>query len=255
MRLASSSIGAGPPVVLLHGLFGRARNLGTLARRLCGTHRVISLDLRNHGDSGHAPGMAYDDLARDVLQTLADLEAVPAALIGHSMGGKTALMAALLQPALVTKLVVIDIAPRPYAHHNAQVAAALCAVPLNQPLSRRDAGALLAPTISNDSTRGFLLQNFVPGDAPAWRIGLQNIAAGIADIEDWPSVANGLTYAGPALFVAGGASDYILPADAPLIHALCPQATIETILGAGHWVHVDQAEPLAVLIENFLVNA
>ena len=252
MRLASSIAGAGPPIVLLHGLFGRARNLGTLARRLAGKHRVISLDLRNHGESGHAPAMAYDDLARDVLETLAELAARPAVLIGHSMGGKTALMAALLQPASVQKLVVIDIAPRPYAHHNAQVAAALCAVPLNQPLTRRDADALLAPAIPNDSTRGFLLQNFAPGDAPAWRIGLQNIADGITDIEGWPASAKNLTYPGPTLFVAGGASDYILPTDAPLIRAVCPQATIETISGAGHWVHVDQADPLAVMLEDFI---
>jgi len=125
MLLHATETGQGPPICLLHGLFGRSQNLGALARRWSHTNRVISLDLRNHGQSPHAPVMSYDFMAADVLLTLGQMNALPCRLLGHSMGGKVAMTIALNVPKSVSGLTVADIAPLSYSHGNQDVAAAL----------------------------------------------------------------------------------------------------------------------------------
>ena len=133
MRLNAVTLGGdGPPIVLLHGLFGASRNLHSLQKALATDgHRVVALDLRNHGDSPHAKGMSYDEMAADVRETLGAMSALPCALLGHSMGGKVAMRLALDQPTLVSRLVVADIAPRGYRHGNREIAAAMLALPLH----------------------------------------------------------------------------------------------------------------------------
>jgi len=248
---AGAGPGAGPPVVLLHGLFGRAQNLGTTARLLAATHRVLSLDLRNHGASPHAPGMDYATLASDVLETLHAHDALPCALLGHSMGGKTAMMAALTAPSQITRVLVADIAPVRYVHHNASIAAALLALDLVPGLTRAAADAALHAALPDAAVRAFLLQNLLPGAAPAWRIGLRDIADGIADIEDFV-VPAGAVYHGPALFVRGARSDYVLPTHRADIDTLFPAARVVTLEGAGHWLHADAPEGFASVVEGFL---
>ena len=245
--------GGGPPVCLLHGLFGRAQNLASLARRLSRQFRVVSLDVRNHGSSPHARGMAYEARAQDVLASLAARDALPAYVLGHSMGGKVAMVAALQAPALVPRLVVADIAPVAYQHRNAQVARALLDLPLPPGLDRRQADALLADAVPDAGIRGFLLQNLATGCAPHWRIGLDQIAAGIAEIEGWPDLSGHQAYRGPALFVAGARSDYIRQADHEAITALFPDAVIARLDDAGHWLHADQPEAFGRLVEAFLL--
>jgi pimeloyl-ACP methyl ester carboxylesterase len=242
--------GQGPPVALLHGLFGRAQNLGHTARRLAATHRVLSIDLRNHGASPHAPGMDYATLAADVLHTLAARGALPAALLGHSMGGKTAMAAALAAPDRVTRLLVADIAPVAYSHHNQAIANALLALELAPGLTRAAADAALRDAIPDAVVRAFLLQNLAAGTAPRWRIGLADIATAMRDIEDF-APPPGATYRGPALFVRGGASDYVLPGHEPMIRALFPRAELVTLDAAGHWLHADQPERFADVAEGF----
>ena len=251
-RLHATEQGQGPPLALLHGLFGRSQNLGALARTLASHHRVISLDLRNHGASPHADGMSYSEMAEDVRETLASLGALPAALLGHSMGGKVAMMLALPQPEAVERLLVADIAPVAYVHHNAQVARALLALPLTPDLSRRAADAALSIEVPDAAVRGFLLQNFVSGPAPSWRIGLPQIAAGIADIEGWPDLPAGSRYDGQVLFLTAGASDYVLPEHWPQIARLFPKAEIVRLAGAGHWLHADQPGSFAATVSSFL---
>lgn len=253
MRLNAQTAGdpAAPALVLLHGLFGRSRNLGLLARHFATRCHVLSLDLRNHGDSPHAPGMDYPTLASDVLETLDAHGVNQATLIGHSMGGKTAMMAALMAPPRVSQLVVIDIAPRSYDHHNAAVAAALQAIPLHAPLSRAAAETMLEAAVPLAATRQFLVQNLRPGAEPAWQIGLDHIAASMRDIESWPPIA-APPYAGPALFLAGANSDYITTDDRGTITALFPASQIEYIAAAGHWVHADQPTSLITAIARFL---
>ncbi len=239
-----------PPVVLLHGLFGRAQNLGAVARRLAATHRVLSLDLRNHGASPHAPGMDYATLASDVLETLRARAALPCALLGHSMGGKTAMMAALMSPAQITRLLVADIAPVRYQHDNATVANALLALDLPPGLTRAAADAALQPAIQEQAVRAFLLQNLLPGAAPAWRIGLRDIAAAIRDIEDF-APPEGAPYPGPALFVRGGRSAYVLPEHRPAIDEYFPASQSVTLDSAGHWLHADAPEAFASVVGEF----
>ena len=251
MILHATESGEGPPVALLHGLFGSARNLGAVQRALAARFRVLALDLRNHGSSPHAPAMDYPAMAADVLETLDQRAALPAALVGHSMGGKAAMVAALLHPGQVERLVVADIAPVAYQHHNGELAAALAALPLSPGLTRAAADAALAETVPDAGLRAFLLQNLTPGAHPAWRIGLHEIAAAMPAIEGWdaPPVAE---YRGPTLFVSGAASDYVRPEHRPTIRALFPAARFVTLKHAGHWLHADNPTGFISVLEVFL---
>jgi esterase len=251
MILHATELGAGSPVALLPGLFGAARNLGAVQRHLATRYRVLGLDLRNHGDSPHAPSMDYATLAEDVRETLAAMGALPAALIGHSMGGKAAMRLALDRPEVVSRLLVADIAPVPYDHGNGAYAAAMAALSLTPGLTRAAADAALAPDVPDASVRGFLLQNLRLGTAPAWRIGLAEIADGLPDIEGWET-PQGASYPGPTLFLTGARSSYVQPAYRPAIRALFPAARFVTLKDAGHWVHADNPDGFIAVAEAFL---
>src|ERR1700722_16373957 len=172
MRLNCIESGDGPPVVLLHGLFGAARNFGTVQRALAPLFRVIAMDARNHGASPHAAGMTYATLAADVLETLDALGVARTAVIGHSMGGKTAMTLAVMAPERVGRLLVADIAPVPYAHGNDAIAGALRAIPLHTGRTRAEADAALIDAVPDLAVRTFLIQNLQFGAQPHWRIGL-----------------------------------------------------------------------------------
>lgn len=247
MILHSVEMGQGAPVVLLHGLFGSGRNFGAVQKALSAESRVIALDLRNHGASPHAPVVNYGAMATDIFETLAALDALPAVLIGHSMGGKVAMRAALDRPEAVTALVVADIAPVTYPPHLQPVVDALVNLELVPGLTRAQADAALSGAVPEDGVRGFLLQNLALGAHPAWRIGLAEIAAGMTEIAAWQST--GQTYPGPALFIAGERSNYIQPGHRAPIRAQFPTARFVTLKDAGHWLHADNpAGFLAVLV-------
>jgi esterase len=252
MILHTIESGQGPPVALLHGVFGSARNLGVAQRALAPHFRVLAMDLRNHGASPHAATMDYNAMAADVLETLDQRAALPTALVGHSMGGKAAMMAALLHPDQVTRLVVADIAPVAYEHHNAEIAGALAAIPLTPGLTRAAADAALAEAVPDAGLRAFLLQNLVPGAHPGWRIGLPEIAAAMPVIEGWDAPPPGAVYRGATLFVAGAASDYVRQEDRPAIRALFPAARFVTLKNAGHWLHADNPAGFIGVLEAFL---
>ena len=250
MLLNHIDTGTGPPIVLLHGLFGAARNFGTVQRALAPLYRVIALDARNHGASPHAAGMRYATLATDVLETLDALGIARAAVLGHSMGGKTAMTIAVMAPERVGRLLVADIAPVPYQHANNSVAEAMRAIPLRAGLTRTEAEAALNEAVPIASVRTFLIQNlqFVP--QPHWRIGLDEIAAAIPDLEGWEPPSG--IYPGPALFVSGAQSDYVRPEHRPLIRALFPAARFVTVKHAGHWLHADNPAGFLSVVEAFL---
>ena len=251
MILHAVESGAGPTLVLLHGLFGSARNFGTVQKRLSASFRVLALDLRNHGDSPHAPGMGYPVQAQDVLATLRAHGALPCALLGHSMGGKVAMRLALDEPEAVQRLIVADIAPAPYPPHHHGEIAALAALALAPGMTRAEADAALAGAIPNAAVRGFLLQNLRTGPVPSWRLGLREIDAGMADIEAWPEPP-AAAYAGPTLFLRGERSDYVREAHRPAIKALFPAARVVTLKGAGHWLHADDFAGFMAAVEAFL---
>ncbi|MBS0642418.1 MAG: alpha/beta fold hydrolase [Acetobacteraceae bacterium] len=250
MILNATEVGAGPPVVLLHGLFGAGRNFGAVQRALAPRFRVIALDMRNHGDSPHGADMRYPTQAEDVRETLTALGVEQAAVVGHSMGGKAAMALALRHPAVVARLMVSDIAPVTYQHANAQRVAAMQAIPLTPALTRRAAEAALASVESQPDVRAFLLQNLRFGDMPRWRIGLSEIAAAVPDLEGWVALPG--TYAGPTVFVTGARSDYVRPEHRATIRALFPNARFVAIKNAGHWVHADNPEGFLSVLEAFL---
>ena len=251
MILRVVEAGEGPPLALLHGLFGAARNFGTVQRRLAARFRVVAIDLRNHGESPHAPGMGYGMMADDVSETLAAVGALPAAVMGHSMGGKVAMRLALERPEAVSRLIVGDIAPVRHEPHFRAYTEAMRAMALPPGLTRANADAVLAPAVPDPAVRAFLLQNLRVGAQPEWRIGLDVIAAGLPDIEGWPD-PGALAYPGPALFVAGERSDYIRPEHRLAIRALFPRARFATLRDAGHWLHADNPDGFVALVEGFL---
>ena len=250
---AGTQQGEEPPAVLLHGLFGAAANFGAVQRRLASTGRVIAFDLRNHGQSRHDPGMSYAAMAADVLDSLAELGAPRAALVGHSMGGKVAMQAALLRPDRVSRLVVADIAPVRYAPAFRGFIEAMLAMPLIPGLKRADADAALAPAVPDARVRSFLLQNLQFGPAPAWRIGLHEIAASLSAIEGWEPPP-GSKFGRPTLILRGERSDYVQPEHRPAIRALFPAARFASLKNAGHWLHADAPDAFATVLGAFLAG-
>ena len=252
MKLNAIQMGEGsPPLVLLHGLFGSARNFGAVQRELSEHRRSIALDLRNHGSSPHDPDMRYASMADDVVETLRELDAMPALLLGHSMGGKTAMQVALNHPDAVARLIVADIAPAPNPPVHLQVARAMAALPLSPGMTRAQADAALAPAVPDASMRAFLLQNLQLGASPAWRIGLAEIIADFPNIEAWDA-SPGAEYTGPTLFIAGATSNYIKPEHRPIIRGLFPNARFVTLKNAGHWLHADNPAGFVAVVEAFL---
>ncbi len=236
MLLNAVDVGQGTPVVLLHGLFGAAQNWGTVQSALAASARVVALDLRNHGASPHEAAMDYRAMAADVAETMAALGIPRAAVLGHSMGGKAAMALALTEPARVARLVVVDIAPRRYGPANRAIAAALQALPLPPNLTRKAAHAVLAASIADPGMRAFLLQNLRFEAVPRWRNGLDEIAAEMAAIEEFPDFD--ATYPGPVGIIRGSRSDYVTEEDLAAMRALFPAATVATV-AAGHWVHAE----------------
>jgi pimeloyl-ACP methyl ester carboxylesterase len=251
MILEGTELGSGPPVALLHGLFGAAANFGTVQKRLAERYRVIALDLRNHGASPHTPFMSYPTMAEDVLESLRARNALPCALVGHSMGGKVAMAAALEAPGAISRVLVADIAPVTYPPVFRAYAQAMAAMRLSADLTRVAADQALAMTVESPAVRAFLLQNLRFGAKPGWRIGLDAIASGLHVLEGWPELEEN-AYLGPALFVSGARSDYILPEHRPIIRAMFPSARFAVLKNAGHWLHADNPEGFISLVDAFL---
>jgi pimeloyl-ACP methyl ester carboxylesterase len=252
MILNSTEQGDGPPVVLMHGLFGTARNLGAVARGLATQARVLSLDLRNHGDSPHDPEMAYATMAADVAETMHAAGIFSAPVIGHSMGGKVAMTLSLTHPDRVEKLVVMDIAPIPYLHSYDGYVEAMKQIPLDNEVNRKQANEILAASVPDPDLRVFLLSNLVLGKNPHWRFGLEEIGAAMSGLTDWQTPSGITPYIGPALFLRGGNSDYV-PAEATeRITALFPAAKIQTIEHAAHWIHAEQPKAVISALQAFL---
>ena len=251
MILNTVETGEGPPLLLLHGLMGSAQNWGGMAKRLGLRHRVVAMDARNHGASGHAPGMQYAALAADVAETLAARGLTRAAVLGHSMGGKIAMMLALTRPELVERLVVADMAPVRYLAPSRAYVHAMQGMALTPGMTRRDAMAALLPAVPEEGIRAFLVQNLVfDGTAPRWRVALSWIAEGMDDIEDF-APPPGARYAGETLFIRGSRSDYVLPEYMPAIAGFFPRAA-HAAVEAGHWVHADNPAAFLAALEPFL---
>jgi pimeloyl-ACP methyl ester carboxylesterase len=254
MRLQSLEAGQGPPLILLHGLFGSARNWGTVQKALAGDYRVVALDLRNHGASPHASGMDYAVQAADVAESMTELGIERAVVLGHSMGGKAAMMLALTRPELVERLIVADIAPRPYPPALRTVVAALQAVPLHPGLTRQEADQALRAAVPEAAIRSFLLQNLrFETNPPSWRIGLDEIAAAMPEIEAF-APPQGARFEGATLAMAGALSPYIRAEDHAAFRALFPHMGFASIAKAGHWLHAENPEGFMAALQEFLTT-
>ena len=253
MKLASTEIGDGPPLIILHGLFGSARNWSTFAQRLAMSHRVFALDLRNHGDSPWSDTMTYDEMADDVADFIAVSGLERPSVIGHSMGGKVAMKLALGHEIALAALAVVDIAPVSYDSGFAHYVEALSGIDLASVERRADADAALTGAVTDPALRAFLLQNLIARDGIyAWRINLSAIGDGLAGLSEFSLSGPTTAFSGPTLFVAGERSGYIAPKHHETIHKLFPRAEIAVLEGAGHWPHAEQPGNFVALMEPFL---
>ena len=256
IELAANEFGSGPPVAILHGLFGSGRNWRSVAQHLAARHRVLTFDLRNHGASPWADGMSYGEMVEDLRASLRSRGIERAALLGHSMGGKVAMLMALVHPGEVDRLIVVDIAPAANPPTLLTYIRAMRAADLRGVGRRNEADLQLAAAVPDPAERAFLLQNLVIGENAAhWRLNLEAIERGFPQIVGFPELPAGAAYLGPALFVAGARSNYIQPEHEPRIRHLFRQARIMRIEGAGHWVHAEQPQAFLQAVAPFLSGA
>lgn len=243
---------ARPWLLVVHGLFGSARNWGAIAKRLSDGREVISVDMRNHGDSPWAASHAYADLAADLARVIAEKGSAPD-LLGHSMGGKAAMWLALTRPDLVNRLVVADIAPAGYGHSQNHLIEAMRALPLDGLASRAEADARLAAMVDDATVRAFLLQSLDLRSQPVrWRLNLDALESEMAHIIGWPDAAGMAGFEGSTLFLAGAASDYVRPEHRKVIRALFPRARMAKLAGAGHWLHAEKPREFEQTLRAFL---
>jgi len=228
-------------------------NWQTIAKKLAENYTVYIIDQRNHGRSPHSPEFNYQILAEDLQQFMEEQWIYEAHIIGHSMGGKTAMQFALNYPDMVNKLVVVDIAPKKYEAGHTAIFEALLSVDINKISSRKEATEQLQQQISDPSTLQFLLKNLTRKKEGGfeWKMNLPVLH------EKYPHLMAGMELDQPAfeaatLFIRGGQSNYILDSDKELIQGLFPSAAIATIPSANHWVHATAAEEFLKLIKVFL---
>jgi pimeloyl-ACP methyl ester carboxylesterase len=252
MKLNFIEVGFGKPMVILHGLFGSLDNWMTIARRFAKNHQVFLVDQRNHGKSGHADDHTYAAMSEDLLQFFEDRDLSNAVLVGHSMGGKTAMQFAIDYTDKLDRVVVVDIGPQGYEVHHDHIIRSMQSLDLDKITSRKEAEEELANMIELNTTRQFLLKNLYrtnseDGSAKyAWRFNLKAIANEIEEV--------GLPMQGscdlPMLFVRGERSNYLKVEQLEDIRKQFPNADLLS-LNAGHWVHAEDPEGLYEAITNF----
>ncbi|MCW2818172.1 MAG: Esterase [Marmoricola sp.] len=251
----------GSRIVFCHGLFGQGRNWTGIAKALAvgpagapeDRHRSLLVDLPHHGRSSWPDRVDYLTIA-DEVSTVLDPED-PVTLVGHSMGGKVAMVLALRHPELVARLCVVDIAPVDYAgatEFSAYVAA-MRGLDLDAVDRRSDADVALSGAVPDRTVRDFLLQNLRrDGQGWRWQVDLEGLGGGLDTVSGWPADAlEGLTFEGPVLWVAGGESRYVRPEHAAAMQALFPRQRKVTVKGAGHWVHSQKPDVFTEVLRRF----
>jgi esterase len=237
-----------PTLLIVHGLFGSARNWGVIAKRLSDERQVVAVNMRNHGDSQWSDTHSYGDLADDLAKVI-DHIGGPMDVMGHSMGGKASMMLALRNPHLVRRLTVADIAPVAYSHSQMQYIKAMRDVDLSKVERRSDAEAQLAVLGVDKALQSFFTQSLdVTGRR--WRLNLEALSANMPQIMTFPQID--AQWAGPALFLTGGLSDYVRAEHRPLIRALFPKARFAKLSGAGHWLHAEKPREFEATIRAFI---
>jgi len=253
MNLFYRHFGEGPPLIILHGLYGMSDNWVTLARRMAEKFEVFIPDMRNHGQSPHSPTHNYPAMADDVLDFISEHKIKKPIILGHSMGGKVAMLVATENQEMTERLIVIDIAPKAYDLKNIHldILKAMQSVDFTKVTNRNEVEEIINEQITDPRIRLFIQKNLFRRERNAfgWRVNLQAIHDNLDLVADGPALEG--VYEKPALFVRGGQSDYILDADFPLIRKFFPVSLIRTIENAGHWVHADAPKQLCSILREF----
>ncbi len=239
-----------PPLLIAHGLYGSARNWRRIAGQMSDRGETVTVDMRNHGESPWFGTNSYPDMADDLAGVIRAIGG-RADVMGHSMGGKAAMVLALAQPELIGKLIVADIAPVAYQHDQSPLVRAMKALDLRGVGTRAEADARLARQITDPAVRAFLLQSLdLRAAPPRWRLNLDVLEAEMDRIVGFPDVSG--RFDGPALFLTGAESDYVQPGHRGRIRALFPAARFVSIPGAGHWLHAERPRAFEAALRAFL---
>lgn len=254
-QLHTTSIGdQGSPIVFCHGLFGQGRNWTQIGKALGGNHRVLLVDMPQHGRSPWSPGFSYLAMA-DAVAGLLDPDD-PVTLVGHSMGGKAAMVLALRRPELVERLCVVDISPvsQPGSEEFAGYIRAMQQLDLGGLERRSDADEALADAVPNRTVRNFLLQNLRrDDDGWRWLLNLDVLGESLDALGDWPEddLGDVAPYPGPVLWLGGAKSGYVRDEYAAAMDRWFPRNRRVTVKGAGHWVHSEQPEIFVEVLRRF----
>ncbi|WP_157571176.1 alpha/beta fold hydrolase [Nocardioides insulae] len=245
----------GSRVLFLHGLFGQGRNWGTVAKAIAGRHRATGVDLPDHGRSPWSGEIDYLAMASRVAELIDAQD--PAAVVGHSMGGKVAMALALTRPELVSRLLVADMSPVDYrrAGEFRRYISAMQGLDLDRIERRSDAEEQLAAEVHDDTVRSFLLQNLRRrGDGWEWQANLDLLDRDLATVGGWPAerLTGVAPYQGPVLWLGGGRSDYVTDEYAEPMRRWFPHYRRVTMKDTGHWVHSERPELFVEILRRFL---
>ena len=253
VKLSHNGIGEGQTLVILHGLFGSKRNWSSIARQLSDRFRVLTVDLRNHGESPWNGVHDYPSMAEDVATLIEQECSEPALVLGHSMGGKVAMYLSLMWPHLVDRLIVVDIPPARSSGTPIDYVHAMQKVPLTTLSHRRDVELALTATIPDPKVRGFLLTNIMSRpEGLTWIANLDVIERYFDQILDWPDSVHSRQFSRPTLFLEGAHSTFVGPEHAKVIQHFFPAAHRQVIENAGHWVHVENTEAFLQAVRAFV---
>lgn len=252
----SSSSEQQTPLFILHGLLGSMDNWRSQAKRLSSSRPVITLDLRNHGDSAHTEGMSYREMSEDITKVAQHLNINNFDLLGHSMGGKVAMTLALTNKNLVRQLIIVDIAPKTYPLWHQKILQGLLSVPFETLLSRQEINDYLSTWIEDRTERAFMLKNLkrIPSSQNhqtfKWRCNIPEISKHYLKIAGFNETSH--QYPNQTLFIRGENSPYIQPSDHSIILSLFPNAEIASIQDSGHLPHFEQADSFYEIATTFL---
>ena len=252
MKLSYQEIGEGDPIIILHGLFGSSDNWLSIAKELSDNYKIYLVDLRNHGDSPHAEEFTYAAMAEDIAELVEQHQIKEPIVVGHSMGGKTAMHFAVEHPELLKKLVVVDIAPRYYPPHHQTILAGLKAIDVENLKSRKEADNVLSQHVNELGVRQFLLKNLGRNKEGGyeWKMNLPVIDEKIENVGE--ALGEDKSFDKPTLFINGTTSNYIKKEDEEMIRKIFPSARIQPIAGAGHWVHAEKPGEFLSVLQSFI---
>lgn len=253
MELFSRVIGSGQPLIIIHGLFGMSDNWQSLAKQFSTFFEVHLIDQRNHGRSFHHDQFSYQNLSKDLWNYIESKQLEEVIILGHSLGGKTAMEFATANPLIVKKLIVVDISPKSYPIHHHTIIEGLRFLSKHELTSRKVADQLLSEFIKQSDVRQFLLKSLYWNEDRKlqFRFNLNGIANNIENVGQ--ALDKQSFYDGPTLFLQGGDSDYIKSEDEDLIFHHFSDAQIETIDHAGHWLHAQQPQVFFEIVSRFCI--